>query len=110
MIRRPPRSTLFPYTTLFRSVYASGVVGLRPSSREQGRDGEVRQGASCVRDGEIVAPHALCEVCSARRNPKPERRPDHRGLSLLGGQPQELREGLAEDCQAVLRAELGERL
>jgi len=21
MIRRPPRSTLFPYTTLFRSVY-----------------------------------------------------------------------------------------
>src|SRR2546425_13331445 len=25
MIRRPPRSTLFPYTTLFRSVYASLV-------------------------------------------------------------------------------------
>src|SRR3989449_11111672 len=24
MIRRPPRSTLFPYTTLFRSVYGSG--------------------------------------------------------------------------------------
>src|SRR5256886_15775068 len=24
MIRRPPRSTLFPYTTLFRSVVASG--------------------------------------------------------------------------------------
>src|SRR5256885_14754345 len=23
MIRRPPRSTLFPYTTLFRSVFAS---------------------------------------------------------------------------------------
>src|SRR3712207_7279400 len=23
MIRRPPRSTLFPYTTLFRSVYTS---------------------------------------------------------------------------------------
>src|SRR2546426_3253745 len=26
MIRRPPRSTLFPYTTLFRS-YAAGIVG-----------------------------------------------------------------------------------
>src|SRR3712207_7793669 len=26
MIRRPPRSTLFPYTTLFRSVVTSGVV------------------------------------------------------------------------------------
>src|SRR3989475_9083881 len=24
MIRRPPRSTLFPYTTLFRSAFASG--------------------------------------------------------------------------------------
>src|SRR3989475_13262678 len=24
MIRRPPRSTLFPYTTLFRSLYARG--------------------------------------------------------------------------------------
>src|SRR2546422_11145545 len=25
MIRRPPRSTLFPYTTLFRSLLAGGV-------------------------------------------------------------------------------------
>src|SRR5258707_10968128 len=25
MIRRPPRSTLFPYTTLFRSVYELGI-------------------------------------------------------------------------------------
>src|SRR5258708_24502478 len=25
MIRRPPRSTLFPYTTLFRSVYTGGA-------------------------------------------------------------------------------------
>src|SRR3712207_7834676 len=27
MIRRPPRSTLFPYTTLFRSVGAEGHAG-----------------------------------------------------------------------------------
>src|SRR2546422_7537301 len=26
MIRRPPRSTLFPYTTLFRSLAPAGVV------------------------------------------------------------------------------------
>src|SRR3712207_8347126 len=26
MIRRPPRSTLFPYTTLFRSIYAYPFV------------------------------------------------------------------------------------
>src|SRR5260370_29196650 len=25
MIRRPPRSTLFPYTTLFRSLHAAGL-------------------------------------------------------------------------------------
>src|SRR5689334_23547223 len=28
MLRRPPRSTLFPYTTLFRSVRAAEVDGL----------------------------------------------------------------------------------
>src|SRR2546425_9387194 len=29
MIRRPPRSTLFPYTTLFRSYHALGIAGQR---------------------------------------------------------------------------------
>src|SRR5260221_6564843 len=29
MIRRPPRSTLFPYTTLFRSVRQRGLVVLQ---------------------------------------------------------------------------------
>src|SRR5436190_15271440 len=28
MIRRPPRSTLFPYTTLFRSFQVGGILGL----------------------------------------------------------------------------------
>src|SRR3712207_8748199 len=32
MIRRPPRSTLFPYTTLFRSVEKTGVSSM---SRER---------------------------------------------------------------------------
>src|SRR5260370_18226927 len=30
MIRRPPRSTLFPYTTLFRSVGGLASIGLLP--------------------------------------------------------------------------------
>src|SRR2546426_4255420 len=30
MIRRPPRSTLFPYTTLFRSNVARNDVGIQP--------------------------------------------------------------------------------
>src|SRR3712207_8755929 len=41
MIRRPPRSTLFPYTTLFRSSQAAGGRRLRPR-RERGRGGRVR--------------------------------------------------------------------
>src|SRR3712207_7531178 len=49
MIRRPPRSTLFPYTTLFRSVdlqrspepgLGSHVVALRHIEVRQGHDGE----------------------------------------------------------------------
>src|SRR5258708_30813933 len=32
MIRRPPRSTLFPYTTLFRSAVASGKGGVGKST------------------------------------------------------------------------------
>src|SRR3712207_7272628 len=33
MIRRPPRSTLFPYTTLFRSMRSSWVVGSSSMAR-----------------------------------------------------------------------------
>src|SRR3712207_8560839 len=40
MIRRPPRSTLFPYTTLFRSLHQCGVDRLiqRPSSERARTD------------------------------------------------------------------------
>src|SRR2546430_6809472 len=37
MIRRPPRSTLFPYTTLFRSLKGAGV------SIIEGEGGDVRE-------------------------------------------------------------------
>src|SRR3712207_7489847 len=33
MIRRPPRSTLFPYTTLFRSAFDGAVGDHRPVAR-----------------------------------------------------------------------------
>src|SRR5256885_3926474 len=35
MIRRPPRSTLFPYTTLFRSLGAEEAGDRRAAQREQ---------------------------------------------------------------------------
>src|SRR3712207_8964347 len=38
MIRRPPRSTLFPYTTLFRSEFLLGVEGLALRAVEAGVD------------------------------------------------------------------------
>src|SRR2546425_12984038 len=47
MIRRPPRSTLFPYTTLFRSTRAREPgSGGAPAARPAGRvgDGAVRRG------------------------------------------------------------------
>src|SRR3712207_8830026 len=36
MIRRPPRSTLFPYTTLFRSVHFKGGKNAGPAFTDQG--------------------------------------------------------------------------
>src|SRR3712207_9505483 len=39
MIRRPPRSTLFPYTTLFRSLETLAVDGVEPTE-ESIRSGE----------------------------------------------------------------------
>src|SRR5256885_8190060 len=41
MIRRPPRSTLFPYTTLFRSVHIRrpGRRPVEPGRRRRGRCG-----------------------------------------------------------------------
>src|SRR5215475_14653486 len=40
MIRLPPRSTLFPYTTLFRSAGSSGGDG--PNRRQPGHPGHAR--------------------------------------------------------------------
>src|SRR3712207_6875039 len=60
MIRRPPRSTLFPYTTLFRSRQAArAVVGHRRDRRgiadrrdlRQGRRARGRLGADAERAG-----------------------------------------------------------
>src|SRR5256885_3950484 len=63
MIRRPPRSTLFPYTTLFRSQeygYEFGTAGSRLASLEKGL--------------EMIKHH--WEVCAPRpiRNPIPDRK------------------------------------
>src|SRR2546430_6977906 len=40
MIRRPPRSTLFPYTTLFRSVEPTGRQGAKPEDAGHAKQDE----------------------------------------------------------------------
>src|SRR2546428_4901320 len=35
MIRRPPRSTLFPYTTLFRSMFTLALVRFPPTATKE---------------------------------------------------------------------------
>src|SRR2546429_7332849 len=53
MIRRPPRSTLFPYTTLFRSLRAAGRPGGGAARRDRLYQRRVRlpQGAGRTRSG-----------------------------------------------------------
>src|SRR3989442_8448846 len=89
MIRRPPRSTLFPYTTLFRSqksVRKSGSAKngerrspgwIRPSSRSEEHTSELQS-----------RPHLVCRLLlekkkaqprgGERRDVEPRRRPPAR--------------------------------
>src|SRR3712207_7138564 len=63
MIRRPPRSTLFPYTTLFRSLPQPPGAGLRHRRRHlrhpRGRSALAR------REGEDVPHHDVAFVDQA---------------------------------------------
>src|SRR3712207_4319816 len=55
MIRRPPRSTLFPYTTLFRSDILYMTRALELAARGQGYvEPNPMVGCVIVRDGEVV--------------------------------------------------------
>src|SRR3989449_11011749 len=60
MIRRPPRSTLFPYTTLFRSLASTAVAGDLPG---------VDAGAGEVTVRRLLAEGAPLVVVRDRRGP-----------------------------------------
>src|SRR5688572_32502584 len=62
MIRRPPRSTLFPYTTLFRSLSETPVGDLLCA----GAAAVVRDGAA-LPDGGPTAAHPAAEDSAADR-------------------------------------------
>src|SRR3712207_8777943 len=68
MIRRPPRSTLFPYTTLFRS-----AVG----DRAHAGGGRALRGGSAARADEHVDGHRRRAARAGRRGPAPGRSEEH---------------------------------
>src|SRR2546430_8568664 len=65
MIRRPPRSTLFPYTTLFRSFRQFGRAGLRQTVGLASRSG--RESSDGVGRGGGVRPRSRARWVHRRR-------------------------------------------
>src|SRR5437667_2637779 len=74
MARRPPRSTLFPYTTLFRSLRPAGQVPLHVDRLERGA-----HDAGCTRQGAATARRRRAR----RRTPTCERDLRTRGHPLV---------------------------
>src|SRR5256885_8822365 len=91
MIRRPPRSTLFPYTTLFRSAMAA----LRPlkAVREFGPVIEGEQAVQQVRSeehtSELQSPcNLVCRLLLEKKNQNPSEAPSYTLPLTHSGDPQ----------------------
>src|SRR5258708_9531421 len=83
MIRRPPRSTLFPYTTLFRSVLISTDTGRR---HFDGHRAATACGDSRVFGSRRRVPHSRARSRTARRSEEHTselQSPDHLVCRLL---------------------------
>src|SRR5258708_31799180 len=78
MIRRPPRSTLFPYTTLFRSAVGAARPGAGPGGRGTCRRRSARRGRarrSEEHTSELQSPDHL--VCRLLLEKKKKTKPDN---------------------------------
>src|SRR5258708_17562159 len=67
MIRRPPRSTLFPYTTLFRSRLLEPIGNIPPAEAEEPYYAMLEQPAMAARSeehtSELQSPdHLVCRL------------------------------------------------
>src|SRR5256885_9647122 len=79
MIRRPPRSTLFPYTTLFRSGMSrcrAGVLVENHAGQQQGRGDRRKPAKSYDGPRGIRAPPAKELALNSRRG-LPQRSEEH---------------------------------
>src|SRR5256885_5799208 len=77
MIRRPPRSTLFPYTTLFRSIGGRHISGARATFKlENHSSRRVSSERSEEHTSELQSPCNL--VCRLLLEKKKTRRKSHR--------------------------------
>src|SRR2546427_1598469 len=107
MIRRPPRSTLFPYTTLFRSVNPElallvrtvGCFGRRTRLRVR-REGKVSvddpdllpiEGAHLLQDREALLADRTLEIRELDDRDRRRRRTPRRAVSQGNGQDGRLR-------------------
>src|SRR2546427_2019639 len=68
MIRRPPRSTLFPYTTLFRSWIRSARIGAAASAQDAARYGFAFERAAIRFEVDTKYTRALAALARARRS------------------------------------------
>src|SRR3712207_7540710 len=78
MIRRPPRSTLFPYTTLFRSL--RGPQG--PPARDSDVDCEACSESAAGRDGGTTRPSRVRYVAPCPPRPSLPRKGDRKSTRL----------------------------
>src|SRR5258708_16034278 len=69
MIRRPPRSTLFPYTTLFRSLLEQEPAWLYSWWRKFGAQGHQLYNRSEEHTSELQSPdHLVCRLLLEKKN------------------------------------------
>src|SRR3989442_15200701 len=98
MIRRPPRSTLFPYTTLFRSL--CGPVAVRQRERTRAPDQGHRRGDALGRGGRCHPFERALDRATHREAHGPEVELDAERLRLRRNPEDALGDGV-EDVEAL---------
>src|SRR3989441_13188665 len=94
MIRRPPRSTLFPYTTLFRSVSEETIRRLRI---DEGVTAIFKRVDTCAAEFQALTPY-LYSTYESECESRPEAR---QKVMILGGGPNRIGQGIEFDYCCV---------